>query len=97
MFRFFTEKQWALWAYLGSLIILTSLWVQVQIDVKINEWFGGFYDMIQKALAEPNVVTIEEYFAGLWSFITLALIYVAIAVVVSFLPITSYLGGEQQW
>ena len=84
MFRFFTEKQWALWAYLGSLIILTSLWVQVQIDVKINEWFGGFYDMIQKALAEPNVVTIEEYFAGLWSFITLALIYVAIAVVVSF-------------
>ena len=84
MFRFFTEKQWALWAYLGSAIILSSLWVQVQIDVKINEWFGEFYDMIQKALAEPNVVTIGEYFAGLWSFITLALIYVAIAVIVNF-------------
>ena len=40
MFKFFTEKQWALWAYLGSIIILSSLWVQVQIDVKINEWFG---------------------------------------------------------
>ncbi len=84
MFRFFTSKKWFLWAYLGSLIILTSLWVQVQIDVKINEWFGEFYDMIQKALAEPNVVTIGEYFAGLWSFITLALIYVAIAVIVNF-------------
>ena len=40
--------------------------------------------MIQKALAEPNTVTIEEYFAGLWSFISLAMIYVAIAVLVSF-------------
>ena len=34
-------------------IILSSLWVQVKIDVKINEWFGVFYDMIQKALAKP--------------------------------------------
>ena len=84
MFKFFTEKQWALWADLGSIIILSSLWVQVQIDVKINEWFGEFYDMIQKALAEPNTVTIEEYFGGLWSFISLAMIYVAIAVLVSF-------------
>ena len=33
------------------IIILSSLWVQVKIDVKINEWFGVFYDMIQKALA----------------------------------------------
>ena len=40
--------------------------------------------MIQKALAEPNSVTIEEYFGGLWSFISLAMIYVAIAVLVSF-------------
>ena len=84
MFKFFTERQWAIWAYLGSVIILSSLWVQVQIDVKINEWFGEFYDMIQKALAEPNTVTLEEYFGGLWSFISLAMIYVAIAVLVSF-------------
>ena len=54
MFKFFTEKQWALWAYLGSIIILSSLWIQVQIDVKINEWFGEFYDMIQKALGAPS-------------------------------------------
>ena len=26
---------------------------QVKIDVEINEWFGQFYDMIQKALANP--------------------------------------------
>ena len=84
MFRFFTNKKWLLWSWLGSVIILGSLWVQVEIDVKINEWFGVFYDMVQKALATPNAVTIEEYFASLFSFITLAGIYVAVYVVISF-------------
>ena len=84
MFRFFVIKKWFLWSWLGSAIILSSLWVQVTIDVKINEWFGQFYNMIQKALAEPNAITIEEYWASLFSYITLAGIYVAIMVVVSF-------------
>jgi peptide/bleomycin uptake transporter len=84
MFRFFTTKKWQLWAWLGSLIILSSLWVQVVIDVKINEWFGVFYDMIQKALATPNAITIEEYFASLLSFITLAGMYIALYVAISF-------------
>ena len=84
MFRFFTNKKWFLWSWLGSMIILGSLWVQVNIDVKINEWFGVFYDMIQKALATPNAVTIEEYFASLFSFITLAGIYVGLYVIISY-------------
>ena len=84
MFKFFTDPKWYLWAWAGSALILSSLWVQVQIDVKINEWFGEFYDMIQKALGEPNAITISEYWASLFSFITLAGIYVALAVAVSF-------------
>jgi peptide/bleomycin uptake transporter len=84
MFRFFFDRKWILWAWLGSLLILLSLWVQVKIDVEINNWFGEFYDMIQKALATPNAITIEEYWSSLFSFIYLAGIYVAIAVVVSY-------------
>ena len=84
MFKFFNSKKWFLWAWIGSFIILSSLWVQVVIDVKINEWFGVFYDMIQKALAEPNAVTIEEYFASLFSFITLAGMYIAVYVAISY-------------
>ena len=84
MFKFFTQKKWQLWAWLGSLIILSSLWVQVKIDVKINEWFGVFYDMIQKALAAPNAITINEYWENLASFITLAGIYIALYVAISF-------------
>ena len=84
MFRFFNSKKWFFWAWLGSIAIVGSIGVQVYIDVLINDWFGTFYDMIQKALAEPNAITIEEYWSGLLSFITLAGIYIAIYVVVAF-------------
>ena len=84
MFRFFVIRKWFLWSWLGSLVILSSLWVQVKIDVKINEWFGKFYDMIQKALAKPNAITIGEYWESLFSFISLAGLYVAVYVVISF-------------
>ena len=84
MFRFFTTSKWYLWSWAGSVAILASLWVQVQIDVQINGWFGEFYDMIQRALGEPNAITIEEYWAALLSFITLAGIYVGVAVLVSY-------------
>ena len=58
--------------------------MQVKIDVKINEWFGQFYDMIQKALSAPNSITIEEYWASLLSFITLAGIYVDVYVLIKY-------------
>ena len=84
MFRFFTQKQWYLWSWVGSFIILFSLWIQVKIDVKINEWFGQFYDMIQKALGTPNAITIDEYWSSLISFISLAAMYVGVAVIVGY-------------
>ena len=84
MFRFFILKKWFLWSWLGSFVILSSLWVQVKIDVKINEWFGEFYDMIQKALSKPNSITMEEYWDSLFSFISLAGLYVTVYVVMIF-------------
>ena len=84
MFRFFTQRHWYLWSWAGSLVILSSLWVQVKIDVRINEWFGAFYDMIQKALSKPNAITIDEYWSSLLSFTTLAAMYVGVAVIVSY-------------
>ena len=84
MFRFFVIRKWFIWSWLGSLVILSSLWIQVKIDVKINEWFGKFYDMIQKALAKPNAITMSEYWESLFSFISLAGLYVAVYVIISF-------------
>ena len=84
MFRFFKLKKWFIWSWLGSIIILLSLWIQVKLDVKINEWFGEFYDMIQKALAAPNSITMTEYWMGLLSFIKLAGMAVSLGVLISF-------------
>tara|TARA_Y100000741_G_scaffold354021_1_gene327830 strand:- start:33 stop:1037 length:1005 start_codon:yes stop_codon:yes gene_type:complete len=85
MFKFFTEKKWFIWAYLGSAVILTSIWLQVQIDVKINEWFGVFYDMIQKALGTPNAITMGEYMGSLWLFAQLAALSIILGLAASFL------------
>ena len=41
--------------------------------------------MIQKALATPNAVTIEEYFGGLYSFAKLAALWIILGLATSFL------------
>jgi peptide/bleomycin uptake transporter len=84
MWRFFTTKEWSLWAYLGSTFILSTLWLQVQVDVKINEWFGQFYDLVQRALSGPNAITAGEYWSGLASFGWLAAMWIALGLGGSF-------------
>ena len=46
---FFFSKKWRLWAWGGFVFIIGSLLAQTWIDVKINEWYKGFYDLLQKA------------------------------------------------
>ena len=60
MFKFFTDRRWYLWSIGGTLLILMATWYQVQLDVRINEWFGEFYDTLQKALTNPNSVSEKE-------------------------------------
>ena len=84
MFRFFTQRNWFFWSWVGSFLILSGIWFQVFIDVKINSWFGEFYDMIQKALTTPNSITMGEYWASLLSFITLAGMYISLYVLEKF-------------
>ncbi len=85
MFRsFFYSREWMLWAWTGVVIIFGGTWYQVQIDVQINEWFGGFYDMVQKALGSPGNVSISEFYAFLLTFARIASIYIFVAVFLSF-------------
>lgn len=80
----YAPGKWNRWSVWGSALIIFVTWYQVQIDVMINEWFGGFYDNIQKALAEPNSVSIEEYYSALITFGKIALVAVTLAVVTRF-------------
>ena len=80
MFKFFTQKQWFLWSIFGSIFILVSTWYQVQLDVRINEWFGEFYDTLQKALTEPNSVSEKEFISYLFTFAKIASIYILVVI-----------------
>jgi len=85
MFRaFFLDRRWFAWSILGSALILFVNWYQVELDVQINEWFGGFYNLIQKALGQPNAVTRDEYMGHLMTFGKIAGTYVLIAVIAEF-------------
>lgn len=78
---FFFNRRWFAWSIAGTFLILYATWYKVELDVKINEWFGGFYDLIQKALAQPGSVSTGEYFAYLLTFAQIAGLFVLIAVV----------------
>ena len=85
MFRyFFLSRRWFVWSILGTILILAATWYRVQLDVQINEWFGTFYDLVQKALGKPGTITLKEFWAQLWTFIEIAMIYVTVAVLVDF-------------
>ncbi len=81
---FFLSRQCLFWAWPGASLIFIGTWYQVQIDVAINEWFGGFYDVVQKALGTPGAVTLEEFFGFLLSFAKLGGVYVLVAVLLGF-------------
>ncbi|AMG29220.1 transporter [Grimontia hollisae] len=85
MFKsFFLDKRWFHWSILGSALILYVTWYKVELDVQINEWFGTFYNLIQKALAEPNTVTFDEFLAACLDFLSIATIYIVVAVLLEF-------------
>jgi len=46
---FFLEKKWRMWSWGGLLLLIVSLWFQVQMTVAINTWYGKFYDLLQNA------------------------------------------------
>ena len=85
MFKsFFLARRWLLWSWPGAALIFFGTWYQVEIDVAINDWFGGFYDVVQKALGKPGEVTLDEFFGFLMTFGKLAGTYVLVAVLLSF-------------
>lgn len=81
---FYKPTKWSRWSVLGSTLIIFVVWFQVHIDVMINEWFGEFYDTIQAALADPEAVTLREYYGHLIFFLKLACIAVTVSVLNQF-------------
>lgn len=81
---FFKNKKWFLWAWVGSFTIIAVTQIKVQLDVKINEWFGDFFDMVQSALGKPNSVEFDAFIAQCFTFAKIAGVYIVIAVLLDF-------------
>lgn len=77
---FFLNKKWAFWAYGGGLFLLLSLYAQVHMSVLINDWYGGFYDMLQKATEH----SLSEFWKSILRFLSIAMPYVLLATITAF-------------
>ena len=92
---FYATKEWMLWAYGGGFALIISLWLQVQMSVAINEWYGGFYNLLQNAkdyVDKPQEGITQLYdqlislqyvltgFDGSPSFAVIAFPYIALAI-----------------
>ena len=84
MWKFFVTKKWFAWSWLVTLLIFVSTWYQVQLDVRINEWFGSFYDMMQRALSKPGAVALSEFTEQLYIFASIAAIWILINIVTTY-------------
>jgi peptide/bleomycin uptake transporter len=77
---FFKSRQWWLWAWPGLVLILAATWYQVQVSVQLNDWYGNFYDYVQKILTKPGSTTLEEFYGFLWTFGKIAVVAIVVAV-----------------
>ena len=77
---FFTDKKWLVWSWGGSIFIIISLFSQTYIDVKINEWYKGFYDILQKA----TETEISKFYDAIYLFMKLAIPYVIIYTITNY-------------
>lgn len=78
---FFADRRWFFWAYGCGALLLMLLYAQVYLSVKFNDWYGGFYDILQKT----DKHTFDEFYQKLVDFTWLAVWYILFATVTSYL------------
>lgn len=77
-------QKWAKWSVAGSGLIVFVTWFQVEVSVALNEWYGDFYNLIQKALSAPNSITMTEFYSELSTVMIILMVAITVAVCNSF-------------
>jgi peptide/bleomycin uptake transporter len=75
---------WARWSVWGSALIVFATYLQVEVSVAVNNWYGPFWDLVQAALSHTGHVTQGQFYAQLLTFSTIALVAVAAGVLIAF-------------
>ena len=82
--RLIERHPWAPWSIWGSALIIFMTYLQVQVSVAINSWYGPFYDLVQAALGHVGHVTLADFFGQLLVFAEIALVAVTAGVLTLF-------------
>ena len=77
---FFASKKWVQWAHLGVILILALTYAQVQLTVAINEWYKGFYDILQ----DVKNHTVGDFWTEIEIFAALAFPFVLLGTAISY-------------
>ncbi len=84
--RSYAPHPWFNWSVLGSALIVFVTYFQVQISVAINEWYGPYFDLIQKALdpATKGTVPASDLYTGMGQLIGILAVWITVAILLSF-------------
>lgn len=58
---FYKRNEWYWWSVVGTTVLMLAVYGQVQISAWVNDWQGGFFNVVQRALSQPGSVSPEEY------------------------------------
>lgn len=81
---FFERNKWYAWSVVGSTIIIVANYFNVQISVYLNDWYGGFYDLLQKALTTPGSITLAQFYGEIFTVAWILVINIAALVLLDF-------------
>ncbi|GHB15177.1 peptide antibiotic transporter SbmA [Salinicola rhizosphaerae] len=76
----FSPHRWQRWSILGSALIIFLTWFSVQTNVAINDWYGPFWDMVQKALTGNGDVTAMDLYGEMLTFAGIAFVAITVGV-----------------
>jgi peptide/bleomycin uptake transporter len=84
--RSYSPHPWFRWSVLGSALIVFVTYFQVQISVAINDWYGPYFDMIQKALdpATKGTIPASDFYTGMGQLIGILAVWISVAILLSF-------------
>lgn len=84
--KFYSPHPWFRWSVFGSALIIFVTYFQVQISVSINDWYGVYFDLIQKALdpASKGTVSINELYNGIIQLTGILTVWIIVAILLNF-------------
>ena len=78
------RNKWYIWSVVGTTIIMVVTYFLVQISVWLNNWYGDFFDLIQRALQEPDSITIEEFYGKMVTVFYVLMATIVVRVIFSY-------------